>query len=53
MGFAVILARIDAATLVLYAGSIAWVIGYDTIYARQRVGWVEPFAKPITVAKGN
>ena len=35
MGFAVILARIDAAALVLYAGSIAWVIGYDTIYAHQ------------------
>jgi 4-hydroxybenzoate polyprenyltransferase len=35
MGFAVILARIDAAALVLYAGSVAWVIGYDTIYAHQ------------------
>src|SRR6516225_12448001 len=35
MGFAVILGRIDAAALVLYAGSIAWVIGYDTIYAHQ------------------
>jgi 4-hydroxybenzoate polyprenyltransferase len=35
MGFAVILARIDAAAFVLYAGSIAWVIGYDTIYAHQ------------------
>ena len=35
MGFAVILARIDAAALWLYAGSIAWVIGYDTIYAHQ------------------
>ncbi len=35
MGFAVILARIDTAALVLYAGSIAWVIGYDTIYAHQ------------------
>jgi len=35
MGFAVILARIDAAALTLYAGSIAWVIGYDTIYAHQ------------------
>jgi 4-hydroxybenzoate polyprenyltransferase len=41
MGFAVILARIDAATLVLYAGSIAWVIGYDTIYARQRVATIK------------
>ncbi|HLX14377.1 MAG TPA: 4-hydroxybenzoate octaprenyltransferase [Bradyrhizobium sp.] len=35
MGFAVILGRIDAAALFLYAGSIAWVIGYDTIYAHQ------------------
>ncbi|MHB8270418.1 4-hydroxybenzoate octaprenyltransferase [Bradyrhizobium sp.] len=35
MGFAVIFGRIDATALVLYAGSIAWVIGYDTIYAHQ------------------
>ena len=35
MGFAVILARIDATALFLYAGSIAWVIAYDTIYAHQ------------------
>jgi len=35
MGFAVTFARIDATALVLYAGSIAWVIGYDTIYAHQ------------------
>jgi 4-hydroxybenzoate polyprenyltransferase len=35
MGFAVILGRIDLTALVLYAGSIAWVIGYDTIYAHQ------------------
>jgi 4-hydroxybenzoate polyprenyltransferase len=35
MGFAVILARIDMTALTLYAGSIAWVIGYDTIYAHQ------------------
>jgi 4-hydroxybenzoate polyprenyltransferase len=35
MGFAVILGRIDLAAFVLYAGSIAWVIGYDTIYAHQ------------------
>jgi 4-hydroxybenzoate polyprenyltransferase len=35
MGFAVTLARIDATALVLYTGSIAWVIGYDTIYAHQ------------------
>jgi 4-hydroxybenzoate polyprenyltransferase len=35
MGFAVSFGRIDATALVLYAGSIAWVIGYDTIYAHQ------------------
>ena len=35
MGFAVTLGRIDATALLLYAGSIAWVIGYDTIYAHQ------------------
>jgi len=35
MGFAVTLGRIDLAALALYAGSIAWVIGYDTIYAHQ------------------
>ncbi len=35
MGFAVTLGRIDATAVVLYAGSIAWVIGYDTIYAHQ------------------
>jgi 4-hydroxybenzoate polyprenyltransferase len=35
MGFAVMLDRIDAAALWLYGGSIAWVIGYDTIYAHQ------------------
>src|SRR5674476_1298367 len=35
MGFAVTLGRIDETALALYAGSIAWVIGYDTIYAHQ------------------
>ncbi|HYI31321.1 MAG TPA: 4-hydroxybenzoate octaprenyltransferase [Bradyrhizobium sp.] len=35
MGFAVLLGRIDATALVLYGGSIAWVIAYDTIYAHQ------------------
>jgi 4-hydroxybenzoate polyprenyltransferase len=35
MGFAVTLGWIDLTALVLYAGSIAWVIGYDTIYAHQ------------------
>jgi 4-hydroxybenzoate polyprenyltransferase len=37
MGFAAEFARIDLVALVLYAGSIAWVIGYDTIYAHQDV----------------
>jgi len=35
MGFAVTFGRLDLAAFVLYAGSIAWVIGYDTIYAHQ------------------
>ena len=35
MGFAVTLGRIEGTALLLYAGSIAWVIGYDTIYAHQ------------------
>jgi 4-hydroxybenzoate polyprenyltransferase len=35
MGFAVTQGRIDTTALALYAGSIAWVIGYDTIYAHQ------------------
>ncbi|MBY0380849.1 MAG: 4-hydroxybenzoate octaprenyltransferase [Xanthobacteraceae bacterium] len=35
MGFAVILRQINAPALLLYAGTISWVIGYDTIYAHQ------------------
>jgi 4-hydroxybenzoate polyprenyltransferase len=35
MGWAAMFARLDAPALVLYVGSIAWVIGYDTIYAHQ------------------
>ena len=35
MGWAAFFGRLEAAALVLYAGSIAWVIGYDTIYAHQ------------------
>lgn len=35
MGFAVMLGRIDATAIILYAGSISWVIAYDTIYAYQ------------------
>jgi len=37
MGFAALLGRIEAPALLLYAGAIAWVIGYDTIYAHQDV----------------
>jgi 4-hydroxybenzoate polyprenyltransferase len=35
MGWPAAFGRLDWAPLVLYAGSIAWVIGYDTIYAHQ------------------
>jgi 4-hydroxybenzoate polyprenyltransferase len=35
MGWAAAFGRIDAPALALYAGSIAWVIGYDTVYAHQ------------------
>jgi 4-hydroxybenzoate polyprenyltransferase len=35
MGFAVQFGRLDAAAVLLYAGAISWVIGYDTIYAHQ------------------
>jgi len=35
MGWAAAFGRLDAPALVLYAGSISWVIGYDTIYAHQ------------------
>src|SRR5436189_584890 len=35
MGWAALFARLDAPALLLYAGAIAWVIGYDTIYAHQ------------------
>jgi 4-hydroxybenzoate polyprenyltransferase len=35
MGWAGTFARLDPPALLLYAGSIAWVIGYDTIYAHQ------------------
>ena len=35
MGWAAVFGRLDAPPLLLYAGSIAWVIGYDTIYAHQ------------------
>jgi 4-hydroxybenzoate polyprenyltransferase len=35
MGWTAAFGRLDSPALVLYAGSIAWVIGYDTIYAHQ------------------
>jgi 4-hydroxybenzoate polyprenyltransferase len=35
MGWPAAFGRLDGAALVLYAGSISWVIGYDTIYAHQ------------------
>jgi 4-hydroxybenzoate polyprenyltransferase len=35
MGWAAAFGRLDPAAFVLYAGAIAWVIGYDTIYAHQ------------------
>jgi 4-hydroxybenzoate polyprenyltransferase len=35
MGWPAVFGRLDPPALVLYAGSIAWVIGYDTIYAHQ------------------
>jgi len=35
MGFAVTFGRLDITAFMLYAGSISWVIGYDTIYAHQ------------------
>ena len=35
MGWAAAFGRLDPPAIALYAGSIAWVIGYDTIYAHQ------------------
>jgi 4-hydroxybenzoate polyprenyltransferase len=35
MGWAAAFGRLDLPAFSLYAGSIAWVIGYDTIYAHQ------------------
>jgi len=37
MGFAVTFGRLGLTAFVLYAGSIAWVIAYDTIYAHQDI----------------
>jgi 4-hydroxybenzoate polyprenyltransferase len=35
MGWAAVFGRLDPPAFILYAGSILWVIGYDTIYAHQ------------------
>ena len=35
MGWAAVFGRLDPPAYLLYAGSIAWVIHYDTIYAHQ------------------
>jgi 4-hydroxybenzoate polyprenyltransferase len=35
VGWAAVTGEIDATALLLYAGAVAWVIGYDTIYALQ------------------
>lgn len=35
MGWAAVSGRLEVIPFILYAGSIAWVIGYDTIYAHQ------------------
>jgi 4-hydroxybenzoate polyprenyltransferase len=35
MGWAAVFSRLEAPAVLLYAGSICWVIGYDTIYAHQ------------------
>jgi 4-hydroxybenzoate polyprenyltransferase len=35
MGFAALLEELPASALLLYAGAVLWVVGYDTIYAHQ------------------
>ena len=35
LGYAAVLGRLEWASLILYAGAVAWTIGYDTIYAHQ------------------
>jgi 4-hydroxybenzoate polyprenyltransferase len=37
MGWVAVFAHLDAPALLLYAGTIAWVVGYDTIYAVQDI----------------
>ena len=35
LGYSAVLGRLEWASLILYAGAVAWTIGYDTIYAHQ------------------
>ena len=37
MGWVAVFGRLEAPALLLYAGTIAWVVGYDTIYAVQDI----------------
>nr|WP_246733359.1 4-hydroxybenzoate octaprenyltransferase [Methylobacterium sp. BTF04] len=37
MGWVAVFGRLDAPAYLLYAGTIAWVVGYDTIYAVQDI----------------
>lgn len=37
MGWVAVFGRLDAPALLLYAGTVAWVVGYDTIYAVQDI----------------
>lgn len=37
MGWVAVFGRVDAPALWLYAGTVAWVVGYDTIYAVQDI----------------
>ena len=37
MGWVALFGRLDPPALLLYAGTVAWVIGYDTIYAVQDI----------------
>jgi len=35
LGYAAVRDRLDAASLILYAATIFWILGYDTVYAHQ------------------
>ncbi len=37
MGWVAVFARLDPPALLLYAGAVAWIVGYDTIYAVQDI----------------